>query len=105
MKIETIKSGAPRPLANYNECFQGRPLGFCGRPDRQRLQDRSGTGGAPESSVSISGIQRFHITAPTSSCRPIRCSANKRDNVIPKDHLLRRMNVFVTGRSLSSTRG
>lgn len=28
MKIETIKSGAPRPLANYNECFRVGPWVF-----------------------------------------------------------------------------
>ena len=28
MKIETIKSGAPRPLANYNECFKVGPWVF-----------------------------------------------------------------------------
>ena len=28
MKIETIKSGAPRPLANYNECFKIGPWVF-----------------------------------------------------------------------------
>src|SRR6266436_9175073 len=28
MKIETIKSGAPRPLANYSECFKVGPWVF-----------------------------------------------------------------------------
>jgi enamine deaminase RidA (YjgF/YER057c/UK114 family) len=28
MKIEVIKSGAPRPLANYNECFKLGPWVF-----------------------------------------------------------------------------
>ena len=28
MKIEAIKSGAPRPLANYNECFKVGPWVF-----------------------------------------------------------------------------
>ena len=28
MKIEIIKSGAPRPLANYNECFKVGPWVF-----------------------------------------------------------------------------
>src|SRR5512144_413937 len=28
MKIDVIKSGAPRPLANYNECFKVSPWVF-----------------------------------------------------------------------------
>ena len=28
MKIEVIKSSAPRPLANYNECFKVGPWVF-----------------------------------------------------------------------------
>jgi enamine deaminase RidA (YjgF/YER057c/UK114 family) len=49
MKIETIKSGAPRPLANYNECFKVGPWVFAAG----QIASDYKTGVAPESSVSI----------------------------------------------------
>ena len=44
MKIETIKSSAPRPLANYNECFKVGPWIFAAGQIASDYQ----TGVAPE---------------------------------------------------------
>ena len=58
MQIETIRSGAPRPLANYNECFKVGPWVFAAG---QVASDYK-TGVAPKSGWRVShGIRSRRI--------------------------------------------